>query len=55
MFFNFINLIKTEKKKMVQESVAECYVRFLVAFLSHSQESIFGFVLNSEVIVCSLT
>lgn len=39
---------------MVHERVAECYVGFLVAILSLSQESIFGFVLNSEV-VCSLT
>lgn len=38
---------------MVHERVAECYVRFLVVFLHHSQEGTFCFVLNSQVIVCS--
>lgn len=32
VFFNFINPVKTEKKKMIHEGVAQCYVRFLVAF-----------------------
>lgn len=41
---------------MVHERVpTECYVRVLVAFLNHSEEGTFGFVLSSEVIVCSLT